>query len=97
MKEVTNLLRFYKRPEGKRFVWNSGARFLAPGALGGLKLASDCGHRTKRKAYMSIDEDRGGSSPDRSPNDDRSDVMNPNNPDYDADQANRDSQGGHDD
>ena len=34
-------------------------------------------------------DDRGGSSPDRSPNDDRSDVMNPNNDAYDADQANR--------
>ena len=40
----------------------------------------------------SSDDDRGGSSPDRSPNDDRSDVMNPNNPDYEADQANRASQ-----
>ena len=38
------------------------------------------------------DEDRGGSSPDRSPNDDRSDVMNPNNDAYAADQANRASQ-----
>ena len=38
------------------------------------------------------DEDRGGSSPDRSPNDDRSDVMNPNNDDYWADQENRASQ-----
>lgn len=35
------------------------------------------------------DDDRGGSSPDRSPNDDRSDVMNPNNDAYGADQANR--------
>jgi len=33
--------------------------------------------------------DRGGSSPDRSPNDDRSDVMNPNNPAHDADLENR--------
>ena len=33
--------------------------------------------------------DRGGSSPDRSPNDDHSDVKNENNPAYDADQANR--------
>ena len=33
--------------------------------------------------------DRGGSSPDRSPNDDRSDVNNPNNDSYDADQENR--------
>jgi len=41
---------------------------------------------------QSDDEDRGGSSPDRSPNDDRSDVMNPNNDAYDADQANRASQ-----
>ena len=32
---------------------------------------------------------RGGSSPDRSPNDDRSDVMNPNNDAYDYDQLNR--------
>jgi hypothetical protein len=32
---------------------------------------------------------RGGSSPLRSPNDDRSDVMNPNNDDYGHDQANR--------
>ena len=46
---------------------------------------------------MNQDDDRGGSSPDRSPNDDRSDVMNPNNPDYDADQANRDRQSGDDD
>ena len=38
------------------------------------------------------DEDRGGSSPDRWPNDDRSDVMNPNNDAYDADQANQASQ-----
>jgi hypothetical protein len=38
------------------------------------------------------DDDRGGSSPDRSPNDDRSDVMNPNNDAYDADQANQASQ-----
>lgn len=32
---------------------------------------------------------RGGSSPDRSPNDDRSDAMNPNSDAYAADQANR--------
>src|SRR5437762_3254564 len=38
------------------------------------------------------DGDRGGSSPDRSPNDDRSDGMNPNNPAYDADQENREKQ-----
>lgn len=38
------------------------------------------------------DEDRGGSSPDRSPNDDRSDTMNPNNDAYSADQDNRASQ-----
>ena len=38
------------------------------------------------------DDDRGGSSPDRSPNDDRSDVMNPNNDAYNADQTNRASQ-----
>lgn len=37
-------------------------------------------------------EDRGGSSPERSPNDDRSDVMNPNNDAYDADQENRENQ-----
>jgi hypothetical protein len=43
------------------------------------------------------ENDRGGSSPDRSPNDDRSDVMNPNNPAYDADQANRGSQASDDD
>jgi hypothetical protein len=47
---------------------------------------------------MSADnEDRGGSEPDRSPNDDRSDVMNPNNDDYWADQANQASQRGDDD
>lgn len=34
-------------------------------------------------------EDRGGSSEDRSANDDRSDVNNPNNDAYDADQENR--------
>ena len=38
------------------------------------------------------DEDRGGSSRDRAPNDDRSDVMNPNNDAYQADQDNRASQ-----
>lgn len=38
------------------------------------------------------DDDRGGSSPDRSPNDDRSDAMNPNSDSYAADQANRASQ-----
>ena len=38
------------------------------------------------------DTDRGGSSPDRSPNDDRSDVMNPNNDAYWDDLANRESQ-----
>ena len=38
--------------------------------------------------------DRGGSSPDRSPNDDRSDVMNPNNDTYTADQENREHQAG---
>ena len=42
----------------------------------------------------SDEDDRGGSSPDRSPNDDRSDTMNPNNPADDADQANRDWQAG---
>ena len=44
------------------------------------------------KNMSAYDDDRGGSSPDRSPNDDRSDVMNPNNDAYDADQANRASQ-----
>jgi hypothetical protein len=38
--------------------------------------------------------DRGGSSPDRSPNDDRSDVMNPNNDAYWHDQANQEKQSG---
>ncbi len=38
------------------------------------------------------EEDRGGSSPDRSPNDDRCDVNNPNNDAYEADQANREAQ-----
>jgi hypothetical protein len=38
--------------------------------------------------------DRGGSDPTRSPNDDRSDVHNPNNPAHAADQANREKQGG---
>ena len=42
-------------------------------------------------------EDRGGSSPDHSPNDDRSDVMNPNNDAYEADQANQASQSDDDD
>jgi hypothetical protein len=42
------------------------------------------------------DEDRGGSSPDRSPNDDRSDVMNPNNDAYWHDQENRAAQAGGD-
>jgi hypothetical protein len=37
-------------------------------------------------------QDRGGSSPDRSPNDDRSDVNNPNNDAYDADQENQANQ-----
>jgi hypothetical protein len=32
---------------------------------------------------------RGGSSPDRSPNDDRSDAKNPNSDSYAADQANQ--------
>ena len=41
--------------------------------------------------------DRGGSSPDRSPNDDRSDVKNSNNDAYAADQANRAKQSGEDD
>jgi len=36
--------------------------------------------------------DRGGSSEDRSPNDDRSDVMNPETDAWEADQANRESQ-----
>jgi hypothetical protein len=43
------------------------------------------------------DDDRGGSSPDRSPNDDRSDAMNPNSDAYEADQANQASQSGNDD
>jgi len=33
--------------------------------------------------------DRGGSSPDRCPNDDRSDVMNPNNDAFYYDELNR--------
>lgn len=37
-------------------------------------------------------DDRGGSSPDRDPNDDRSDAMNPNSDAYEADQANQDAQ-----
>jgi hypothetical protein len=37
-------------------------------------------------------EDRGGSTEDRSPNDDRSDAMNPTSDAYEADQANRDAQ-----
>ena len=40
---------------------------------------------------------RGGSAPNRSPNDDRSDVMNPNNAAHDADQANRARQADEDD
>lgn len=36
--------------------------------------------------------DRGGSSPDRSPNDDRSDAKNPTSDAYDADQANQTEQ-----
>lgn len=36
--------------------------------------------------------DRGGSSPDRAPNDDRSDVKNPTSPDHAADAANRETQ-----
>ena len=43
------------------------------------------------------DDDRGGSSPDRSPNDDRSDAMNPNSDAYEADQANQAAQSGNDD
>jgi hypothetical protein len=35
---------------------------------------------------------RGGSEPDRSPNDDRSDTMNPNDHAYDADQENQRNQ-----
>lgn len=38
--------------------------------------------------------DRGGSQPKYSPGDDRGIVKNPNNPAYDADQANRQKQGG---
>ncbi|MCI0362530.1 MAG: hypothetical protein L0219_01525 [Phycisphaerales bacterium] len=41
--------------------------------------------------------DRGGSSPDRSPNDDRSDAMNPTSDAYAADQENRASQRDDDD
>ena len=41
--------------------------------------------------------DRGGSSPGRSPNDDRSDVKNPNNDAYWSDQANREVQDDDDD
>ena len=37
-------------------------------------------------------EDRGGSTPDRDPNDDRSDVMNPETGAHEADQANREEQ-----
>jgi hypothetical protein len=50
--------------------------------------------KQRKESIMSAydDDDRGGSSPDRSPNDDRSDVMNPNNDAYDADQANRAAQ-----
>lgn len=44
-----------------------------------------------RMSYQD-DRDRGGSSPDRSPNDDRSDVMNPNSDAYQADQANQANQ-----
>lgn len=40
----------------------------------------------------SSDEDRGGSSPERSPNDDRSDAMNPNSDSYESDQANQAAQ-----
>lgn len=36
--------------------------------------------------------DRGGSSPDRTPNDDRSDVKNKNNDAHAADAANREKQ-----
>lgn len=36
----------------------------------------------------------GGSKPQPTPNDDRSRVKNPNNPDFEADQANRDKQKG---
>ncbi len=35
---------------------------------------------------------RGGSTPERSPNDDRSDVKNSNNPAHEADQENRRNQ-----
>lgn len=37
-------------------------------------------------------QDLGGSSSDRTPNDDRSDVKNPNNDAYEADQQNREQQ-----
>jgi len=65
-----------------------------------LGILNDRREQLKEKASEAMTDprdDRGGSSPDRSPNDDRSDVMNPNNPAYDADQANRDSQSGGDD
>lgn len=48
--------------------------------------------KAKFMAHSNDDDDRGGSSLDRSSNDDRSDVMNPNNDAYEADQANRASQ-----
>ena len=37
-------------------------------------------------------EDRGGSTPDRSPNDDRSDAKNPETDAYEADRRNRKKQ-----
>lgn len=43
-------------------------------------------------SFTQSGQDRGGSSPDRSPNDDRSDAMNPNSDAYEADQDNRDEQ-----
>ena len=36
--------------------------------------------------------DRGGSTPDRSPNDDRSDAKNPTSDAYEADQKNQEAQ-----
>jgi hypothetical protein len=43
----------------------------------------------QEKGGGSGQQDRGGSSPDRSPNDDRSDAKNPNSDSYDADQQNQ--------
>jgi hypothetical protein len=46
----------------------------------------------QEKGGGSDGDDRGGSSPDRSPNDDRSDVMNPNSDAHEADQQNQSDQ-----